>query len=135
MGTEKLVAEKLDVGSELAERWYPELASVVFTSATMAVGEDFSHFSHSVGLDRLEPGSYRTLRLDSSYDFDGSMGVALTPDLPDPNSSDYLTALEDLLFDVHLRWMGRSSRCSPTAVRWSRCMRDSLRGSPNAVST
>ncbi|MBQ6394861.1 MAG: DNA polymerase III subunit epsilon, partial [Atopobiaceae bacterium] len=106
VGTEKLVAEKLDVGSELAERWYPELASVVFTSATMAVGEDFSHFSHSVGLDRLEPGSYRTLRLDSSYDFDGSMGVALTPDLPDPNSSDYLTALEDLLFDVHVAMDG-----------------------------
>ncbi|MBQ3282611.1 MAG: DNA polymerase III subunit epsilon, partial [Atopobiaceae bacterium] len=103
---EKLVAEKIDIGAEVAQKWLPETRSICLTSATMAVGEDFSHFSHSVGLDRLEPGSYRTLRLDSSYDFDGSMGVALTPDLPDPNSSDYLTALEDLLFDVHVAMDG-----------------------------
>ena len=106
VGSEKLVAEKLDIGEELAQRWYPETKSVIFTSATMAVGEDFSHFTHAVGLDRLPRESYNTIRLDSSYDFDEAMGVALTPDLPDPNNPDYLEALEELLYDIHVGMEG-----------------------------
>ncbi len=37
---------------EPEEKWLPETHSVVFTSATIAVGDDFSHFEHAVGLDR-----------------------------------------------------------------------------------
>lgn len=106
VGSEKLLAEKLDIGSEFAERWLPETMSAVFTSATMAVGEDFSHFDHSVGLDLLDPDSYANVRLDSSYDFDENMRVIVTKDLPTPGDPHYLAALEDLLFDVHVAMDG-----------------------------
>ena len=106
IGQEKLVAEKMDIGSELAERWLPEMMSVVFTSATMAVGKDFSHFEHAVGLDRIDAAERRSVQLSSSYDFDGHMGVAVCKDLPDPNSAGYLDALEDLLYDVHVSMGG-----------------------------
>lgn len=106
MPSEKLVAEKIDIGSDLAARWLPEMRSVVFTSATIAVGDDFAHFDHAVGLDLLDKGSHRALRLDSSFDFDSHMSVVVARDLPAPNDRAYLPALEDLLFDVHVSMGG-----------------------------
>ncbi len=106
MGQEKLVAEKLDVGSDLGEAWLPEMRSVVFASATMAVGDDFSHFDHAVGLDAPEAGAHHDVRLDSSFDFDDHMSVIVARDMPVPNDRDYLRALEDLLFDVHVAMGG-----------------------------
>lgn len=106
MGMEKLVAEKLDIGADLAERWLPEMESVVFTSATIAVGEDFGHFDASVGLDRVGANMHCDLRLDSSFDFDGQMSVVVARDMPAPNERGYLDALVDLLYDVHVAMGG-----------------------------
>ena len=98
----ELTAELLDVGAELARRWYPEVESVVYASATIAVGEEFEHFERQVGFDRLPEEGVRSLRLNSSYDFEHNMNVLVTRDMPEPNVPDYLTALEKLLVDVHL---------------------------------
>jgi ATP-dependent DNA helicase DinG len=103
---DKLVAEKLDIGGELAERWLPDMSSVTFTSATMAVGDDFAHFDHMVGLDRLDASTHHDVRLDSSYDFDDHMCVVVTKDLPDPYDRAYIPSLADLLFDVHVSMDG-----------------------------
>ncbi|MDO4536569.1 MAG: helicase C-terminal domain-containing protein [Coriobacteriales bacterium] len=101
MGRERLVAEKLNVGSDLAQNWYPEQLSVIYSSATMAVGKSFEHFNHAIGFDELPPENHRELCLSSSYDFDKNMSVVVASDLPAPNDRNYLQALEDLLFDVH----------------------------------
>ena len=106
IAAERLVAEKLDVGADLARRWLPEMESVVFTSATIAVGDDFAHFDHAVGLDALGDGAHRDVRLDSSFDFDAHMSVVVASDLPAPNDRSYLAALEDLLYDVHVSMGG-----------------------------
>lgn len=106
MGTEKLRAEKLDVGDDLAARWLPEMQSVIFTSATMAVGSSFEHFDHAVGLDRLSTAQHRDVALASSFDFDRNMAVLTVRDLPEPGAPDYLDALEDLLYDVHVAMGG-----------------------------
>lgn len=106
MASERLVAEKMDVGADLATRWLPEMRSVTFTSATMAVGDDFSHFDASVGLSLLDGGAYRNARLASSFDYDTNMSVVVARDLPAPNDRSYLPALEDLLYDVHLAMGG-----------------------------
>lgn len=98
----ELTAELLDVGSEIASRWYPEVSSVAYSSATIAVGEEFTHFNHEVGLDRLDSSSFTTLRLSSSYDFENNMSVLVASDMPEPNAPGYLEALEKLLVDVHL---------------------------------
>lgn len=98
----EMTAELLDVGSEIAKRWYPEAESVVYASATIAVGEEFTHFNHEVGFDALDRDEYRTLRLSSSYDFERNMNVLVARDMPEPNNPAYLGALERLLVDVHL---------------------------------
>ena len=106
IAAERLVAEKIDVGADLAERWLPEMQSVVFTSATIAVGDDFKHFDQAVGLSRLPEEKHRSLRLASSFDYDRNMAVVVAKDMPAPNERGYVDALTDLLFDVHVAMGG-----------------------------
>ena len=103
---EKLVAERLDVGEVLACDLYPRVKSVVFTSATIATGESFEHFARSVGLDRLDEGGWRALRLTSSYDFERQMAVYVPTDIAPPNERGYSADLEALLEGVHLAMGG-----------------------------
>ena len=106
-GGESLTAELLDVGEMLAERWLPEVHTAVFTSATISIAGNFNHFTRSVGLDRLERGSSRSLHLDSSYDFDENMTVVVAGDVPDPRSREaYLDTMERLLVDIHVAMGG-----------------------------
>jgi len=104
--SERLAAAELDVGLALADEFYPRTRSVVYTSATIATGEDFSHFAHTVGLDRLDEADWRTLRLESSYDFERQMAVFVPRDLVDPRAEDYLSRLESLLERLHLAMGG-----------------------------
>ena len=103
---ERLVAEKLDVGADLAENFYPESSSVVYTSATIAVGDSLEYFDHSVGFDRIEASQHRDVRLRSSFDFDRNMSVIVARDMPQPDAKEYLDALIELLFDVHTSMEG-----------------------------
>lgn len=106
-GGEALTAERLDIGEALAADWLPEVKTAIFASATMSVSGGFEHFEHAIGLDRLPAGSSRSLHLDSSYDFDANMAVVVASDLPDPrNRPAYLSALEDLLVDIHIAMGG-----------------------------
>ncbi|MDY2777311.1 MAG: helicase C-terminal domain-containing protein, partial [Collinsella sp.] len=84
-----------------------EVHTAIFTSATMSVSDEFTHFNHAVGLDRLPDGASRTLHLDSSYDFDRNMAVVVAGDIPDPRDRiAYLAALEKMLVDVHIAMGG-----------------------------
>lgn len=106
VGEERLVAQKLDIGLELAQRWYPEMHSITFCSGTITVGGTFDHFNHATGLDLLEAGSHKEAMLESCYDFDNNMAAIAISDMPDPYDPNYLKALEDLLFDVHVAMGG-----------------------------
>lgn len=106
IGSERLVAEKLDIGAELAKRWYPEMRSVTFSSATMSVDGNFGHFNDAMGLSRLDASQHREVSLPSCYDFDRNMSVVAVRDLPDPRERGYLDALVDLLYDVHVSMGG-----------------------------
>jgi ATP-dependent DNA helicase DinG len=99
-------ASMLDVGGALLERFFPEVHAAVFTSATIATGDDFGHFARTVGLDRLPPGSWESLRLDSSYDFDRQMAVFVPSDLPEPSRGRHLEPLAELLIDLHVAMGG-----------------------------
>jgi ATP-dependent DNA helicase DinG len=53
----------------------------VFTSATLAIGEDFSHFAARVGLPDA-----RTLRIDSPFDYRTQARLFLPPNMPEPQN-------------------------------------------------
>jgi ATP-dependent DNA helicase DinG len=51
----------------------------IFTSATLAIGEDFSHFAARIGLEQA-----RTLRIDSPFDYRDQVRLFLPPHMPEP---------------------------------------------------
>jgi ATP-dependent DNA helicase DinG len=102
-----LVAAYYDVGQTLAAEFYPQNASVIYTSATIAVAgsRPFDYFLRGVGLNQAPGSRLLTLQLGSSYDFDANMTVLVPTDLPEPNQryqqEQYNDALENLLFAAH----------------------------------
>ncbi|MGH8220213.1 MAG: ATP-dependent DNA helicase [Steroidobacteraceae bacterium] len=62
----------------------------IFTSATLSVGEDFSHFTARLGL-----ADAATLRIGSPFDFERQSLLYLPPGLPEPASPDHVAAVLD----------------------------------------
>jgi ATP-dependent DNA helicase DinG len=56
----------------------------IFTSATLAVGEDFSHF-----LGRIGASDAASVRIDSPFDFERQVLLYLPTGMPDPASPDF----------------------------------------------
>lgn len=65
-------------------------ATWVFTSATLAVGQDFHHFTGQLGLE-----APRTLQLDSPFDFQSNGLLYVPVALPEPNSPNHTDAVMD----------------------------------------
>ncbi len=59
----------------------------VFTSATLAIAQDFSHFAARIGLPDA-----RALGIASPFDFQGQALIYLPPKMPDPQSAAYADA-------------------------------------------
>ncbi len=93
----------LDV-SDVFQRYRNELdAAWVFTSATLAVGGDFSHFTREMGLE-----SAQTLCLDSPFDYPNNALLWL-PELPvEPRDPSYITELMAQLVPVLEASRGRA---------------------------
>jgi ATP-dependent DNA helicase DinG len=74
----------LDAGRELGERIGAHGATWIFTSATLAVGEDFGHFLDRVGIDDA-----RTAVLPSPFDYRAHARLYVPDGLPEPGEPDY----------------------------------------------
>jgi len=75
----------------------------VLTSATLAVGRRFDHFSAQLGLDDAH-----TLLLDSPFDYRRNALLYLPSGLPDPNDRDYTGAVVDVARTVLAASGGRA---------------------------
>lgn len=75
----------------------------IFTSATLAVGESFGHFSGQLGLEDA-----RTLKLDSPYDYRKNAMLYLPDDMPEPNHPGYVDAVVDCTRKVLKASRGRA---------------------------
>ena len=73
-----------EVATRLGELMKAQGGAWIFTSATLAVGDDFSHF-----LGRIGAPAARTVRIDSPFDFERQAMLYLPGGLPDPASRDY----------------------------------------------
>ncbi|HEY4340541.1 MAG TPA: ATP-dependent DNA helicase [Steroidobacteraceae bacterium] len=77
---------------EVASRFQGQMrarrSAWIFTSATLSVGEDFSHFTTRLGLEEAE-----TVRIPSPFDFERQSLLWLPEGLPEPAASDFVSAL------------------------------------------
>jgi ATP-dependent DNA helicase DinG len=78
----------LDVGAALAQRIESQGGVWVFTSATLAVGDDFGHFLDRVGVDA--PIAHV---LPSPFDYARNARIYVPQALPDPSDEHYLEQL------------------------------------------
>jgi ATP-dependent DNA helicase DinG len=79
-------AAPVDAGRALAEQITQRDCGWVFTSATLAVGDDFGAFLDRLG---LAAEAAQTLRLDSPFDFRARTRLYVPPGLPQPSDPDY----------------------------------------------
>lgn len=74
----------LDTSRQLRSLLEGQGCTWIFTSATLAVGDDFSHFSSRLGLDTVD-----TRRIASPFDYEECTRLYLPAGLPAPDAADY----------------------------------------------
>ncbi|MGD8341376.1 MAG: ATP-dependent DNA helicase [Gammaproteobacteria bacterium] len=108
-----------DVGRLLAERFADQGGSWVFTSASLAVGEEFSHFNDRLG---IEPDIEAAL--PSPFDYENQAALYLPPDLPEPSDPEHTELLLAAVYPLIEAAGGgvfalfTSHRALATAERW-----------------
>jgi ATP-dependent DNA helicase DinG len=121
----RLRVAPVDVGATLAERLL-QGPTVVFTSATLAVGGSFQPFAHRVGLDR-GGRPWESLDVGSPFDYDEQALLYCAAHLPDPRAKDYEPAMLDELERL-IRAAGGRTLALFTSRRAMRVAADRLSG-------
>lgn len=80
----------LHVGGPLAEWVYENLRTVVMTSATLTVQQEFTYLFNRLGLDHIDAERIDTLALDSPFDFEQQALLCIPSDLPAPDEKTFL---------------------------------------------
>ncbi|MEY8561507.1 helicase C-terminal domain-containing protein [Eggerthellaceae bacterium 3-80] len=104
--TDVLEGLLLNVGEKLNDKLFSHTHSVVLASATLTVNKSFKPFEVALGLNSGEYSVASSCLVKSSYDFDNQMTVYVVQDMPEPNSPQYLSALQELLVEVHKAQQG-----------------------------
>ncbi len=98
----------LSVAESLSEWVYPNLKTVVMTSATLSVGQRFDFLSHRIGLDKVQPERVQTLALSSPFDFSEQALLCVQADGPPPDSPKFLDACVSMIGESLAITKGRS---------------------------
>ena len=77
-----------DISSRFHSLVHARRCSWIFTSATLSLGEDFSHFTGRLGL-----ADAPTLKIDSPFDYERQSLLFLPAGMPDPASPGYVAAV------------------------------------------
>lgn len=77
-----------EVAARLRDLMHSRPCAWIFTSATLAVGQDFSHF-----LGRVGASDARTLKVDSPFDFERQARLYLPRGLPEPSDPGHTAAV------------------------------------------
>lgn len=95
-GAALLGATLLESGGVLREAWLEADLRPVATSATLAVGEDFTHMLDELGLSRRRPAT-RTLTCPSPFDYHQQCRILVPARFPDPQAAGFDEAVGQVL--------------------------------------
>ena len=115
----RLSSTPLEVSGLFREQMERHPAAWVFTSATLAVGENFDHFQRQMGIDEA-----RTRRWESPFDYRQQALWFVPRGLPQPSAPDYTEKVAALALPLLEASRGRafllftSHRALKTAARW-----------------
>ena len=96
----RVVAAPIAAGEAISRHLLEGQESVIFTSATLAVGDSFGYIKRDVGLDLADPGRVSELLVPSPFDFERQVLLAVCDSLPDPDTALWEDALAEALSGV-----------------------------------
>lgn len=85
----------LNVANEFQRLFEERERAWIFTSATLAIGENFNHFANTLGLDDSQ-----CLQLESPFDYENQALLYMPRGLPDPNDKLYTQAVVEAAIPV-----------------------------------
>ncbi len=91
----RLNCTPLEIADVFKARMQAHPAAWIFTSATLAVGSSFTHFSNQLGIADADTGLW-----GSPFDYPRQALLFLPPGLPEPQSPDFNRAVIDLAVPV-----------------------------------
>ncbi|MEW6518528.1 MAG: ATP-dependent DNA helicase [Thermodesulfobacteriota bacterium] len=97
-------ASPIEIAEDLQQAFFPEVSTVVFTSATLTTGGNFSYFCERLGLPATTP----CLRLASPFDYAGRTRLFVPTTMPEPAAPSFLQELQHTVLDVLLASRGRA---------------------------
>ena len=109
-GEGRLLSAPVAVGGQLMDQLYGSRESIVFTSATMTVRDQFDFLAGRLGLDKLDPDRLVTLNVGTPFRYEEQAAMLVPMFLPEPTAGgaqDYATALSGLLAKLFQRTGGR----------------------------
>lgn len=98
-----LVSTPLDISSTFKKHIEGYPCAWVLTSATLAVGSSFEHFTHRIGME-----SPKELLLDSPFDYWHNALLYAPPNMPEPQQVQFIPTLVDAAIPVIKASKGRA---------------------------
>lgn len=99
----QLHATPLSVAEGFGKQLNAQSRAWIFTSATLAVKSDFSHYINQMGLTNADTGYW-----SSPFDYDKQALFYAPPDMPDPNSPGYSASVAAAALPVIQASQGRA---------------------------
>ncbi|MBM4181693.1 MAG: ATP-dependent DNA helicase [Betaproteobacteria bacterium] len=100
-------ATPLNAGELFARQIEDDPRAWIFTSATLSVRGDFSHYLHEIGLSGLEEPT-ATVVWDSPFDYPNQAMLYVPEGMPDPNSPGYTEAVVEAAWPLLAASGGRA---------------------------
>lgn len=98
----------LELGPLFHKAFLTNLHGAVFTSATLTVGGRTDYFQEGLGLNRVHPSLRREAVLPPAFDYRRQALVLCPKDIPEPDRSDYIPTIVDLLPEILQESQGRA---------------------------
>jgi predicted DnaQ family exonuclease/DinG family helicase len=94
-------AVPLNIAELLKINLYSRLNTAIFTSATLAVDNQFSYFQNRIGLNLLNDKPVNTIKLHSPFDLENQVLLGIPDYLDDPRNEKFLEQLQNIIKEIH----------------------------------
>ncbi|MBI5206303.1 MAG: 3'-5' exoribonuclease [Candidatus Firestonebacteria bacterium] len=101
-----LEARPLNIAEKMQELLYAGSSSIIFSSATLAVENNFLYFKERMGLSLLE--NVKEVLLDSPFDYNAQSLFIVPTYLPLPAENSFNNAVAEIIFDIALKLRGKN---------------------------
>lgn len=103
-GNVRISATPLEIKQELREALYQNLDRILFTSATLSIGDSFKYFKKSIGLEEESVEK----KIDSPFDYEKCMEILIPNDIEDPSSRTFGESVTGFMLDLIRKTKGNT---------------------------